>query len=297
MKMQVITSVLILANTALVPAIGVAGQVENNQKIESQSNAAVKKQEQKASELKKLINEDVAKGLDKVRQAVKLLDENKSKEGLTLLRDAVGSFEVALAADPKLTLVPVKSVVMAQELYTSPESLKREILYAKELLSEGKLQEARKTMMPLRSDISVQTTYLPMNTYPDAIRAAIKSLVAEKNDEAKAILSQAMGTLYFTEEVAVPVPLLTAKILVDNAAAMGKDKKEEVIAALNTAKEQLEVARLLGYLSEDSKQYEEISDKIKQTMLDVKGENNVVAKFAELKAAIAKWLPWSAKTN
>lgn len=296
MKMQVITSVLILANTVLVPAISVAGQVENNQKMESQRNAAVKKQEQKASELKKLINEDVAKGLDKVRQAVKLLDESKSKESLALLRDAVGSFEVALAADPKLTLVPVNSVVMAQELYTSPESLKREILYAKELLSEGKLQEARKTMMPLRSDISVQTTYLPMNTYPDAIRAAIKSLVAEKNDEAKAILSQAMGTLYFTEEVAVPVPLLTAKILVDNAAAMGKDKKEEVIAALNTAKEQLEVARLLGYLSEDSKQYEEISDRIKQTMADVRGDNNVVAKFAELKAAIAKWLPWSEKS-
>jgi hypothetical protein len=295
MKTQIIISAVLLANAALVPAKTWGGATEAGSKIESLSRAEVKKQLSKASELKKLINEDVAKGLEKTYRAVQTLNDGKAKESLALLRDAVGSFEVALAADPNLTLVPVNSVVTQQQLYTSPEALKREILYAKDLLAEGKIQEARRTLLPLRSDIAVQTTYLPMNTYPDAIRAAIKALVAEKDEEAKTVLAGAMNTLFVSEAIAAPVPLLTAKLMVDKADGLDKSKKEEIIANLATAREQLEVARLLGYLTEDSRQYEEISDRIKKLMADVQGGNSVSSKFAELKDAISKWLPWSIK--
>ncbi|OIO10076.1 MAG: hypothetical protein AUJ52_05185 [Elusimicrobia bacterium CG1_02_63_36] len=261
-------------------------------KVEKQSREAVKKQEKKSSELIKVLNEDVTKGLENARKAVNALDEGKNKEALTLLKEAVGGFEVALAADPNLHLVPVSSVVQAQELYSNPGLLKRELAYAKDLLEDGKVQEARRILLPLRSDISVKTTFLPMRTYPEAIRTAVKQLVDEKPEEAKQTLSVAMSTLLVTEEVVAPIPLVTAKNFVEEASKMDKEKKDEVLQKLNMAREQLEVGKLLGYLPEDGKQYEEMEDRIKEIVTEVKGENKAKKMYKDLKAALSQWLPW-----
>lgn len=292
MRKHAVATTLVLASLSLIPAATLAGTIGTDTKVESQSKEAVSKQEAKSSELKKLVNADVSKGLEKVRQAVKVLDQGKSKECLALLKEAVGSFEVALAADPKLNMVPVSSLVQAQELYTNPGALERELSYARELLRDGKVQEARSVLLPLRSDISIRTTFLPMKTYPDAIRQATAALVNGKNDDAKGVLAAAMSTLVVTEEVAAPIPLVTARSLVDEAAKMDKTKKEDVLSTLQSAREQLEVARLLGYLPEDAKQYAEMRDRIQKIEAEVKGENKATAMYSELKASLAKWLPW-----
>lgn len=294
MKTQKKAVAFLFAALALVPASARSGALEPDHKVESQGREAVRKQEQKAAELRKLVNQDVSKGLEKVGRAVKALDEGKAKDGLALLKDAAGSFEVALAADPTLNLVPVSSVVEAQALYTNPDALKRELAYARELLGKGKVQEARNALLPLRSDISVQTTHLPMKSYPEAIRKAIKALVDGKPEEAKGVLAGAMRTLVVTEEVAAPVPLVTAMSLVDAAAKMDKQKKDEVLASLQMAEEQLEVANLLGYLPDDAKQYKEMKERIQKIEAEVRGENKATALYKDLKEALAKWLPWSA---
>lgn len=293
MNARMKATAFLFAALALVPASAQAAAMESDAKVERQGKEAVKKQQQKASELKKLINQDVSKGLEKVGQAVKALDEGKTKDGLTLLKEAVGSFEVALAAEPKLNLVPVSSVVEAQTLYTNPDSLKRELAYARELLAEGNVQEARGVIMPLRSDISVHTTYLPMKSYPDAIRNAIKALVDDKPAEAKGVLAGAMQTLVITQEVVAPVPLVTATNLVDAAAKMDKQKKDEILTSLQMAKGQLEVAKLLGYLPEDGKQYEEMRERIQKIESEVRGDNKATAMYKELRDALSKWLPWA----
>lgn len=294
MKKHAVATALVLTSLSLIPASTWAGTIETDTKVEKQSKEAVSKQAEKSSELKKLVNADVSKGLEKVRQAVKTLDQGKSKECLALLKEAVGNFEVALAADPKLNLVPVSSLVQAQELYTNPGALERELSYARELLRDGKIQQARNLLVPLRSDISVKTTFLPMQSYPDAIRQAIAALVNGKDDDAKTVLASAMSTLIITEEVVAPIPLVTARSLVDEAAKMDKTKKEDVLATLQTAKDQLEVARLLGYLPEDARQYSEMRERIQKIESEVKGENKATAMYKELKEALAKWLPWSA---
>jgi hypothetical protein len=293
MNAQMKTIAFLFTALALVSTSVQAAALEPNAKVESQGKEAIKKQEQKAAELKKLINQDVSKGLEKVGQAVKALDEQKAKDGLSLLKEAVGSFEVALAADPKLNLVPVSSVVEAQTLYTNPDSLRRELAYARELLGEGRVQEARTILKPLRSDIAVHTTHLPMKSYPDAIRKAIKALVDGKPEEAKGILAAAMRTLVVTEEIAAPVPLITAMSLVDAASKMDRQKKDEVLASLQMAKDQLDVANLLGYLPEDAKQYKEMRERIQKIESEVRGENKATAMYKDLKDALAKWLPWS----
>lgn len=287
-----LATTLVLASLSLIPAAIWAGTIETDAKIESQSKEAVTKQVAKSSELKKLVNADVTKGLERAREAVTALDQGKGKECLALLKEAVGSFDVALAADPKLNMAPVSSVVQAQELYTKPADLERELSYARELLRIGRIQEARNMLLPLRSDISVRTTFLPMKTYPNAIRQAIAALVDGKNEEAKAVLAAAMSTIVVTEDVAAPIPLVTARSLVDEASKMDKSKKDEVLAKLQTAKDQLEVARLLGYLPEDAKQYSEMRERIQKIESEVKGENKAAAMYEELKKALAKWLPW-----
>ena len=132
-----------------------------------------------------------------------------------------------------------------------------------------------------------------MKSYPDAIRKAIKALVDDKPTEAKGVLAAAMRTLVITQEIVAPVPLVTATNLVDAAAKMDKQKKDEVLTNLQMAKDQLEVAKLLGYVPEDGKQYEEMRDRIQKIESEVRGDNKATAMYKDLKAALSKWLPWA----
>lgn len=290
-KRTMISALTLLFLAAASPLAGTK-KVGIDPEVEKQSRSAVEEQEKKSSELRKTVNEDVKKGLAKANEAVTALAAQKNKEALKLLKEAVGSFEVALAADPELGMVPVHSVVQAQELYIRPEELKREIYYAREMLDEGRVQDARRALMPLRSDISVSTTFLPMRTYPDAIRKAVRQLVEEKPEEARDTLAAAMNTLAIVEEVAAPIPLAAAERLIQEASGLGKEKKEEALKKLEDAGEQLEVARLLGYLPEDRNQYSEMARRIKSVMREIKGKNKTEKMFRELRETLSEWLPW-----
>lgn len=291
-RKTILGTLTLLFLAAASPLAG-SGKVGGDPEVEKQSKKAVEEQEEKTSELKKAVNEDVKKGLEKARKAVQALDEKKDKEALRLLKEAVGSFEIALAAEPGLAMVPVHSVVQAQELYIRPGDLKREISYAKDLLDEGRVQDARRVLLPLRSDISVSTTFLPMRTYPDAIRKAVRELAENRPEEAKETLAAAMNTLAVVEEVAAPIPLVAAERLVKEASELAKQKKDEALENLENAREQLEVGRLLGYLPEDGNQYSDVERRIKSVMKEIKGANRTEKLYRELKEALSGWLPWN----
>ncbi len=274
MKSKIMTTLLTAALLA-VPVVWAEQKASPDAAHSKTTKQAIKQEQKSQSDLLKEVNVGVSQGAAKVIKAIKLLDENKDKEALAELQAATGKFDVALAANPELALVPVDSFVKINELVTTPEKLKAQLKLAKKMLADGKVQVARELLEAMRDELRISIVYLPMGTYPDAIKLATKYLLKEKRDDAKAILITAINTLV-TEDEIIPLGLIRSKSLVDQASKLDKKtEKNTVQELLKSAKEQLEIAKLLGYTDENSKAYENLKDQIEVLEKEIKGKNAV----------------------
>ncbi len=274
MKSKIITTLLSAALLA-VPVAWAEQQASSDAAHSKTTKQAIKQEQKSQSDLLKEVNVGVSQGAAKVIKAIKLLDENKDKEALAELQAATGKFDVALAANPKLALVPVDSFVKINELVTTPEQLKEQLKLAKKMLADGKVQVARELLEAMQDELRISIVYLPMGTYPDAIKLATKYLLEEKREDAKAILITAINTLV-TEDEIIPLGLIRAKSLVDQASKLDKTTDKKTIQELlKSAKDQLEIAKLLGYTDENSAAYEDLKAQIEALEKEVKGKNAV----------------------
>jgi len=238
--------------------------------------------------LLKEVDKGVVEGFTRVIEATKLIKEGKEKEAIKALQDATGKFDVALAADPNLGLIPIAASVSINELVTTPALVEVQTELAKDFLDDSKVQAARALLSPLQDDMTTVTTYLPMTTYPDAIKLATKMLIDGKKDAATAILATALSTL--VDEVSVvPLSLLRVEAMILAASELDKEKdKDKVLVLLAAAEEQLQVATALGYTSKNGELYKDLSDQIAALEKEAKGGNVVERLYSKLKTSIKK---------
>jgi len=285
----------------------VASEVKNHIKAGAENKAkdklkatkpAVSKEQDKANkkaivdkaksqvDLLKEVDQGIINGFKKVIEATKLIQENKEKEAIKALQEATGKFDIALAANPKLGLIPLASTVSINELLTTAEAVKTQTKLAKEFLDDSKVQAARALLMPLQDELLTRTTSLPMTTYPDAIKLATKMLVEGKKDAAVETLKTALST--FVEETSViPLSLLRVEAMVSAASMLDKEKeKDKALVLLSSAEEQLQVAATLGYTSKDSALYEDLTEQIKTVKKEIIGGNVVEKLYSKLKTSI-----------
>ncbi len=247
---------------------------------------AIVKKAQSQVDLLKEVNKDVLNGFKKVIEATKLIKEDKVKEAIKALQDATGKFNVALAANPKLALIPLASSVSINELITTPKAIKTQIKLVKEFLDDSKVQAARALLIPLQDELVTRTTSLPMTTYPDAIKLATKMLIDGKKDAAEATLKTALSTM--VDEVSIiPLSLLRVESMVLAASELDKEKdKDKALILMNAAEEQLQVATALGYTTKNSSLYEDLSQQIKALKKEITGGNIVEKMYSKLKSSI-----------
>ena len=237
-------------------------------------------------DLLKEVDQGIIDGFKKVVEATKLIKENKEKEAIKALQEATGKFDIALAANPKLGLVPLASAVSINELLTTPEAVKTQTKLAKEYLDDSKIQAARALLIPLQDELVTRTTSLPMTTYPDAIKLATKVLIEGKKDAAIKTLETALST--FVEEVSViPLSLLRVQTMILAASELDKEKdKEKALTLLAAAEQQLQVATALGYTTKSAAIYKDLSDQIAALEKEAKGGNAVEKLYTKLKTSI-----------
>jgi len=248
---------------------------------------AIKAKEKSQTNLLKEVNKDVSEGFKDVIEATKLIKEDKLKDAIKKLQAATGKFDIALAANPKLGLVPVAGSVVVSELITTPEAIKTQVKLATDFLEDSKVQAARALLAPLQDDMVTSTTYLPMATYPDAIKLATKMLVDGKKDAALATLATALST-FVEEQSVIPLSLLRAEAMVIAASELDKEKaKDKALLLLDGAQQQLEVATALGYTTKSSALYDDLSDQIKALKKEIKGGNVVERLYKKLKASFS----------
>lgn len=226
---------------------------EANESVEADVQAETDKA---TAEQREKIMQEAVNALDTTKDALKALEEQRIDDALDALALTVGKLELIVARDPELALAPIDVAVVEHDLYATTDAIKTAIKQAGKALKDGKVQEARRLLSGIRSEMVIETTNLPLATYPDAIRAIAPLIDEGKMDEAKASLRAALGTLVVTEDI-VPLPVLRAELLLALAEELTEKsdrtdaENEELSDTLAAVRHQLEMAELLGYGDHD----------------------------------------------
>lgn len=253
-----------------------------------ETDKAIDAQKEKEKQKLEIINETVLKGFKEIDEAIVLLQQkDKEKAAIKALEAATGKFDIALAADPSLGQVPIDAKVFLNELLTTSDDIKSNIQLAINLLKDRKVRDARFLLDPMRDELVISTTYLPMKTYPDAIKQATKQLINGKKEDAIVTLNEAFSTLVIKEAI-LPLGIIRAENLLKTASNMDKEKNKTTIKKhLKDAEDQLEIATLLGYTDKHFAAYEDIKTQIKALRKEVDEGNIVERLYEKLKASLS----------
>lgn len=250
---------------------------------------AVEGAEKAQKEKLKLVDQSVLDAFNQVEKAVELLGQDgKEKEAIEALQVATGKFDTALAADPTFDLVPIDAAVTVAELLSGPDAIKAQTKLAIGLLKKNQVQAARALLGPMVDEIVTSTTYLPMKTYPDAIKLATKELIDGKKEDALKTLATALSTIV-TEKSIIPLGLIRAENYVKAAADMDVEKdKAKIQEYISDAETELEISRLLGYTDEHAESYADIKSQLENLSKEVKKGHSVKKLYEKLKKSFTK---------
>ena len=239
----------------------------------------------------KNISQESIEAISETRKALKLLDDGKSAEALAALEKVVGKLEILLAKHPDLKSIPIDSHVSVLRTFTDLETVETTKKEAIRLLKKGDIQLARKLVDPLVSEMQIRTTYIPMGSYPQAIKSIAPLIDSGDIKSARQSLKEALATLVVETEI-VPLPPILAKHLLRKAQKLNvdekKENKQEILDLIENARYQLKMAEALGY-GDIEKDYETLQQLIDKTEDRVSRNQSGEGIFDEVKEAVSKF--------
>jgi hypothetical protein len=241
----------------------------------------VQHQVEKNKKATKQAPKEIMEGARNSFMAMSFLQHNKIDEAKKLLTKATENFDKALKANPKLDVVPIEESIEVFEFNAQPKEIEKALKLADTFIQEHKTQDARALLVPLKDEMDINTNFIPMGIYPVATKNALTAL--EKGDKKAAIniLSGAFNML-ISQQVIIPLSLLSAQDLVMEASQLDKTKKDEASKVLEEAKLELKKAELLGYTNKKSPEYKAVNDSIDNIQKEIRGENIVEKLYNKL---------------
>ncbi len=245
------------------------------------AKGAVESAKKTAQNIQAKLSQDAIKAVAETHQALDLLNKGKIDEAVKVLQDAIGRLEVVLSANPKLAFVPINVSTVAFDLEAGPKEIQNTINKIKKLLNEGDIQTARQLLENLQSEIDIIVEKIPLATYPDTIKLAVKYIANNKIEEAKTLLTTALSSIV-QDVIVIPLPIVRADMLIQAASKVAKADKEKTIELLNRAEHELKIAQLLGYTKNYDKEYKELVKQIENLKKEIKGKNHSEKLFEKL---------------
>lgn len=254
-----------------------AGDGKNPSPTQSKANENVENKVNQegqdiAKDKRKDLEEDALIALDKTSKALKALDENKSDEALKLLSEVSTKLEKLIKDKPELANAPMAVSLETYDAVIDLSTILETQRIATHLLIDGEIQAVKTLLEPIRSEMVVTTTSLPLATYPDAI-AEITPLINDgKTEEAKQALQTVLGTVVIEEEI-LPLSILRAEMFIKLAEIKAKIKRNaleqgELNDLFSAAIYELAIAEAMGYGDADT--YAEFAKEISK----IKEETN-----------------------
>lgn len=225
--------------------------------------------------------EEVTDGLAYTVKALKALRKGDVRSAETSLQAATKLFGIALTNDPGLGMVPVADAVEINDPAMTPDAISGAIKNAGTALAEHRTQAARRLLLPLREQMTIETQLLPMGRYPDAAKRALSKLKNGDRAGAIAALHDGFETMV-TEEIVLPLPLLKAEAFARAASALDTAQQQAASVLIAHARDELENARLLGYVSPDDVAYKTVTDEMDKVQKAVGEGGETKALFDEL---------------
>ena len=226
-------------------------QSKRNPGLGKEAGTGQKTRGQVADKRKQITSEAMA-AIDETRNALKCLDGNQKDNALQALEQATGKLDLILARDPKLALAPTRVDAVTYDVYADIDKVMAARKDAQALLTDGKVPEARQILDSLRSETVISVSNIPLATYPDAIKKAVKQIDDGKLEDAKETLQTALDTLVVTDTV-VPLPVIAAQDVLKDAKKLSEkgdrsaNENKKLGNLLAEARSKLEFAQALGY--------------------------------------------------
>ena len=232
---------------------------------------------------KQLVSEAMTANED-ILLAIASLAHNDTHDAYRMLADASGKLDLVLARDPHMKQVPISARLSTTDLSAKPADVKKAVSDARKALSDHRVQDAKKLLHPLESEMHITVQYIPLDAYPAQIKSASQEIQAGKAEAAAQRLADTLSTVV-TEEKIIPLPPLKAEADVQQAEALFKadpaKNKAKALALLDQATEQLEMGKLLGYGS-----YEDIHKELAAVKTKVTGGSWHEKLFDRLKSLL-----------
>lgn len=278
---------LAFANPAFADETSAANDVSATEDVEKDVQNEAKKQ---AAERRNAILKEAVDALAQTKVALKALDEERIDEALDALAMTTGKLELIVARDPGLALAPTDMTVTTHDLFATPETIEDAIERSEEAIEDGNIQEARRILDALGSELIITVFNLPLATYPDAIKAITPLIDAGEIEQAKRGLEAALNTLVVRDHV-IPLPVMRSEALIDRAEELAKNdersdaENEELRGNLAEARKQLEMAQLLGY--GDRKDYKPLYAQLDAIGEDLEDGQNTEGYFEKMRSSMS----------
>ncbi|MCF3466314.1 heat resistance protein YfdX2 [Stenotrophomonas maltophilia] len=250
-----------------------------------------KETDSQAADKRKQVLDEAVSALALTKSALAALDGKDAARALATLAEVTGKLELIVAREPTLALAPVDVRTIVHDLFANTETIEAMTDEALDALKHGEVQQARHVLALLASEIVITVTNIPLASYPAAVKAVVPLIDQGKIEEAKAALQAALSTLVETRSVH-PLPALRARLLLKRAETLVEDgqrseaSNERLETLLNEARQQLEMAELLGYGKK--KDFESMYDELKKIKQKTAGGGGGKGWLDEIKAKLSK---------
>ncbi len=283
-----LANVLFFAEPALSESTQEKGKVEVATKQDLKDNVQQKSEETVKAENAELV-QDALEAYKETLNAVNALGKKDKAKASEALEKAVDKLNIVLAHKPELSLIPIESRVEIVDIVSDLPTIEAKRTEVEFLIKQGNLQDARRMLDTMASEIRITTASLPMETYPVSIRGAARLIEEDKIAEAKAALQQILSTIIL-EERSIPIPIINSQLLISQSQKLIKESKTEelsqedrdkVLGMLKQAKMELQVAEELGY-GKRNREFKEIRDDIKEIENKIKQSEKTENLFEKL---------------
>ena len=224
------------------------------------------------------------------QNALIALHKNDAKQALVFLQEVSGKLDILLAKHPGLNLIPASLEVNVYDFDNDAKQVEKIIDAADDLLEDHKVQDARKILDQLVSEIRISTISIPLGTFPGTIKNAVNLIGQDKTNEAEEVLYNVLNTLVGTTEI-MPLPVLRAETLLDKAMELEhksdltkEASRTEILILTDAAKDKLKLAEILGYGGKDD--YKQLYNAIDDIKDVIHTEKSAVA-WDKIKASLA----------
>lgn len=210
------------------------------------------------------VHKEAHESMNQAHYALEMIHESHTEDAIEALQQAVALMKSLNTEESVLFSHEVESF----EYLEKPETAEKDVAYVRHLLDMGDLQEARRLLDQLRSEIVIiQASVLPQQALSHFEEA--QELLSEGKPHAGDPLERLFNDLDIEEQTR-PLPLVIAQAALQNAARLPKEEKEKTMTQLNMAREQLEVAHILGYTHKSAEKYDELHEKIRDLYNDTR---------------------------